>query len=62
MRERQSTLPPKLREATEAINNAIAEAKKIQEITIQEEVIAHLEKVTQSMEQAKREIERIMKS
>lgn len=61
MRERRKTLPPKLRQATDAITNAIQEARKIREIAIQEEVVAQLDKVTQSMEKAKKEITRIMK-
>jgi len=61
MRERQTTLPPKLRKVAATINEAIMEAKKIEELAVQEEVIAELDKVTSSLELAKKEIVRIMK-
>ena len=61
MKQRGRTLPPKLKKVSEEIVAAISEAKKIQEISIQEEVLIELAKVSDALEQAKREIARIMK-
>ena len=61
MRERQRTLPPKLRKVTEAIDDAIAEAKKIREVAIQEEVVSLLTNCTHALEDAKKAIARIMR-
>ena len=61
MKQRQKTLPPKLKKVSEEIGDAISEAKKIQEMSVQEEVLLELEKVNSALEQAKREISRIMR-
>jgi hypothetical protein len=61
MKPRSKTLPPKLKRVSEEIGDAIVEAKKIGEISIQEEVLVELEKVNTALEQAKKEISRIMK-
>ena len=42
MKERRRTIPPKLKPVSEAINNAIEEAKRIRELSVQEEVIVEL--------------------
>ncbi len=60
MKRRQKTLPPKLKRVSEEISDAINEAKKIQEMSVQEEVLLELEKVKSALEQAKKEIARIM--
>lgn len=60
MKRRQKTLPPKLKRVSEEISDAINEAKKIQEMSVQEEVLLELEKVNSALEQAKKEIARIM--
>lgn len=44
-----------------AINDAIEEAKRIKELSIQEEVVVELDKVNAALEQAKAQINRIMK-
>ena len=61
MKPRSKTLPPKLKRVSKEIGDAIIEAKKIGEISIQEEVLVELEKVNAALEQAKKEISRIMK-
>ncbi|OLE70547.1 hypothetical protein AUF78_06155 [archaeon 13_1_20CM_2_51_12] len=61
MRERRRTIPPKLKLVSEAIDNAIEEAKRIRELSIQEEVIVELDKVNAALEQAKEQITKIMK-
>ncbi len=60
MKQRSKTLPPKLRRVSEEISNAINEAKKIKELSVQEEVLLELEKVNSTLEHAKKEIQRIM--
>jgi guanylate kinase len=60
MNQRKRTLPPKLKRVSNEIIDAINEAKKIGEISIQEEVLVELEKVNAALEQAKKEIARIM--
>jgi len=60
MKRRQKTLPPKLKRVSEEISDAINDAKKIQEMSVQEEVLLELEKVKSALEQAKKEIARIM--
>ncbi len=42
------------------IAEALREAKKIKELTVQEEVVVELDKVDAVLEQAKKEIDRIM--
>ena len=60
MKERRKTLPPKLKLISEEINDAIQEAKKIRELTIQEEVVLELDKVNATLEVAKKQITKIM--
>src|SRR2546425_260530 len=61
MKARRKTIPPKLKLVSEAINDAIEEAKRIKELSLQEEVIVELDKVNAALEVAKEEIQRIMK-
>jgi hypothetical protein len=61
MKERRKTIPPKLKEVSQAINSAIEEARKIRELSIQEEVIVELDKVNAALENAKEQIAKIMK-
>jgi hypothetical protein len=61
MKQRGKTLPPRLKKVSEEIGDAIKEARKIQEMSVQEEVLVELEKVNSALEQAKKEITRIMK-
>lgn len=60
VKERRKTLPPKLRQISEGINDALQEAKKIKEMSIQEEVVQQLDKVNSSLEEARRQISKIM--
>jgi hypothetical protein len=60
VKERRKTIPPKLKRISEEINEAIQEAKKIRELTIQEEVVQELDKVYAALEGAKKEIAKIM--
>lgn len=60
MKERRKTIPPKLKLVSEAINSAIEEAKRIKELSIQEEVVVELDKVNGALEQAKEQITKIM--
>jgi hypothetical protein len=60
VKERRKTIPPKLKRISEDINDAIQEAKKIGELTIQEEVLQELDKVNAALEGAKKEIAKIM--
>ncbi len=62
MKDRRRTLPPKLKRVSDEISEAINEAKKISELSIQEEVLVELAKVNSALEQAKKEIMRIIKS
>ena len=61
MKQRGKTLPPKLKGVSEEINDALKEARKIQEMSVQEEVVVELEKVNSALEQARKEISRIMR-
>lgn len=61
MKERRKSIPPKLKLVSEAINNAIEEAKRIKELSIQEEVIVELDKVNAVLELAKDQITKIMR-
>jgi hypothetical protein len=61
MKERRKTIPPKLKEVSQAITSAIEEARKIRELSIQEEVIVELDKVNAALENAKEQIAKIMK-
>ncbi len=60
MKDRRKTIPPKLRLVSEAISNAIEEARRVKEPSIQKEVIVELEKVNAVLEQAKEQITNIM--
>jgi hypothetical protein len=60
MKERRKSLPPKLQRVSQEISLALAEARKIEELSVQEEVLVELEKVNSALELAKREIARIM--
>jgi hypothetical protein len=62
VKERRKTLPPKLRDISNDIENAIQEARKIKELTIQEEVILELDKVNATLEEARKQITKIMHS
>jgi len=46
---------------SEAISNAIVEATRIQELSIQKEVIVELDNVNAALEQAKEQITKIMR-
>jgi len=61
MKERRKTLPPKLTRIADDITEAITEARKIKELTVQEEVLLELDKVDGALGHAKKEISRIMK-
>ncbi len=60
MKQRKTTLPPKLKKISEGIDDAIQEAKKIRELTIQEEVVLELDKVNATLEEARKQISKIM--
>ena len=60
MKDRRKTIPPKLKLVSEAISNAIEEARRVKELSIQEEVIVELDKVNAVLEQAKEQITKIM--
>ncbi|OLE58574.1 MAG: hypothetical protein AUG17_07170 [Crenarchaeota archaeon 13_1_20CM_2_53_14] len=60
MKERRKTLPPKLKQISDGINDAIQEAKRIREMSIQEEVVQELDKVNTTLEEAKKQISKIM--
>ena len=60
VKERRKNLPPKLRQISDGINDAIQETKKIREMSIQEEVVQQLDKVNSSLEEARRQISKIM--
>lgn len=61
MKERRKTLPPKLTRIADDIAEAIIEARKIKQLTVQEEVLLELDKVDAALGHAKSEISRIMK-
>ncbi len=60
LKDRKKSLPPKLAMVSKDIAEALREAKKIKELTVQEEVVVELDKVDAVLEQAKKEIDRIM--
>ena len=60
VKERRKTIPPKLKQISQGIDDAIEEARKIREISIQEEVVTQLDKVNASLEEARKQISRIM--
>jgi len=49
-----------LKQVSEDITEALREAKKIRELTIQKEVMAELDKVNEALEQAKKQIARLL--
>jgi hypothetical protein len=61
VKERRKTIPPRLRQISDDINEALKEAKKIRELTIQEEVVIELDKVNEALEQAKKQINRLLR-
>ena len=61
VKERRKTLPPKLEKIAAEIKDAIAEARKIREISIQEEVVQQLDRVNSTLEEAQKQISRMMK-
>ncbi len=60
MKDRKKSLPPKLAQVSKDISEALKEARRIKELTVQEEVVNELDKVDAVLEQAKKEIARIM--
>jgi len=44
LKERQKTLPPKLKLIAESTNEAMSEARRIKELAVQEEVLVQLER------------------
>ena len=61
VKDRRKTISPKLKLVSEAISNAIEEARRIKELSIQEEVVVELDKVNAVLEQAKEQITKIMR-
>ncbi len=61
MKDRRKTLPPGLEQVSREIGEAIKEANKLKELAIQEEVVAELDRVDAALEQARREIGRILR-
>jgi len=61
VKERRKTLPPRLKQISDAISESLKEAKKIRELTVQEEVVVELDKVNEALEQARREITRLLR-
>ena len=54
MKQRGKTLPPRLKRVSQEISDTIKEARKIHEMSVQEEVLVELEKVNSALEQAKK--------
>jgi hypothetical protein len=50
VKERRKTLPPRLMQISDDISEAMREAKRIRELTIQDEVISELDKVNEALE------------
>ena len=61
VKDRRKTIPSKLKLVSEAISNTIEEARRIKELSIQEEVIVELDKVNAVLEQAKEQIRKIVR-
>jgi hypothetical protein len=59
VKERRKTLPPRLKQISDDLSEALKEAKKIRELTVREEVV-ELDKVNEALEQAKRQITRML--
>jgi Sec-independent protein translocase protein TatA len=60
VKERRRTLPPKLKQVSDDIGEALREAKKIRELTIQEEVVQELDKVNEALEQAQKQVVKLL--
>jgi hypothetical protein len=60
VKERSKTLPPKLKQISNDIGEALKEASKIRELTVQEEVVVELDKVNGALLQAEKEIARLL--
>jgi len=54
------TILPKLKLVSEAISNEIEEARRVKELSIQEEVIVELDNINAVLEHAKEQITKIM--
>ncbi len=61
MKERRRSLPPKLKQVSDSISQAMDEARKIKGLAIQEEVLVELDKVSTALEKAKEAISAIMR-
>ena len=61
VKDRRKTIPSKLKLVSEAISNTIEEARRIKELSIQEEVIVELDKVNPVLEHAKEQIRKIVR-
>ncbi len=61
MKKRQKTLPPKLKQISSSISQAMDEARKIKELAIQEEVLVELDKVSSALKRANKAISGIMR-
>jgi hypothetical protein len=62
VKERRKTIPPKLKQISSDISEALEEARKIRELTVQEEVVVELDKVNEALLQAKKEIARLLQN
>jgi uncharacterized protein YutE (UPF0331/DUF86 family) len=62
VKERRKTLPPKLKQISNDIGEALKEARKIRELTVQEEVVVELDKVNEALQQARKEIARLLET
>jgi len=62
LKERRKTLPPKLKLIAREHQRSNAEARKIKELAVQEEVLVQLDKISSALELAKKEIASIMHS
>ena len=60
MKERRKTMPPKLKQISASMTEAMDKARKIKELTIQEEVLVELDKVSSALERANKAIVGIM--
>ena len=56
MKERRKTMPPKLKQISASMTEAMDKARKIKELTIQEEVLVELDKVSSALERANKAI------
>ena len=60
MKERRKTMPPRLKQISNSISQAMDEARKIKELAIQEEVLVELDTVSNALERANKAIAGIM--